>query len=302
MQLNSVVVGFDFSPTVVRAASWVHRCLAPNAQLTLVHAVEPDPLPVYLRHRFSSKADWVAEEEARAHRNLQNAARDHELGNVALVVRRARPHELLRTWVTEASAELLVIGAHREPTRPWRRVGSTTERLMRTAETSVLVARGMMEAAPRRILVAVDDAGVTPTLLDWAVALRCQFDARLIAVHVLSNVAFSHIASVEAGRAHSEDAARRLLFDDIREEARRWLGTVVRAAGVTDKLDVAIPHGVPADEILAAADDFSADLIVIGRYGLGRIVPAVLGSVVGSVVHGASCPVLVVSDARPAEL
>jgi nucleotide-binding universal stress UspA family protein len=38
-------------------------------------------------------------------------------------------------------------------------------------------------------------------------------------------------------------------------------------------------------------------LIVIGRYGVGRVLPTLLGSVVGSVVHGARCPVLVVSEA-----
>jgi nucleotide-binding universal stress UspA family protein len=43
------------------------------------------------------------------------------------------------------------------------------------------------------------------------------------------------------------------------------------------------------------ARELSADLIVIGRYGMGQVIPAVLGSVVGSVVAGADCPVLVVT-------
>ncbi|HLF70653.1 MAG TPA: universal stress protein, partial [Dehalococcoidia bacterium] len=52
--------------------------------------------------------------------------------------------------------------------------------------------------------------------------------------------------------------------------------------------------GKPAPEIIAAAKEWRADLIVIashGRSGLGRLV---LGSVAQAVVHEAHCPVLIV--------
>ena len=44
------------------------------------------------------------------------------------------------------------------------------------------------------------------------------------------------------------------------------------------------------------AAEMSADLIVLGRRGSGLIVPALLGSTVGTVLHGATCPVLVVVE------
>lgn len=298
MRLSNVVVGFDFSPAVERAADWVRRYLAPQARLTLVHSVELEPMPSYLGARFRSKSEWIEDEVARADERLRATAAEHGLAAAAVVVRAEQPHALLRTWIGETHADLLIIGAHREPGRSWRRIGSTTERLLREAETSMLVARGTMPDAPRNILVAVDDAGVTPTLLDWAVTMRRQFDARLLAVHVLSNAAFSHLASIDAARAPGESAARLQILEDVRAEARRWLDKAVAAAGSGEQIDVVIPHGVPADEILAAATSFGADLILIGRYGLGRVLPAVLGSVVGSVVHGAACPVLVVSDRK----
>ena len=45
--------------------------------------------------------------------------------------------------------------------------------------------------------------------------------------------------------------------------------------------------------IADAAAKVGADLIVMGSKGRSRLAGAVLGSVAGSVVHDASCPVLV---------
>jgi nucleotide-binding universal stress UspA family protein len=115
-------------------------------------------------------------------------------------------------------------------------------------------------------------------------------------VHVISNAAFSHVASIEAALSDSETEAREKVETDMADEAFRWLTTLWQNTTKHGKLEVDIPHGVPGDEILRIAKDFDAQLIVIGRYGIGRIVPAILGSVVSSVVHGADCPVLVVAD------
>ena len=54
------------------------------------------------------------------------------------------------------------------------------------------------------------------------------------------------------------------------------------------------PVGDPADEILAAAKAFQAELIVIGARSLGRVGRLVLGSVSTKVMHESDCDVLVV--------
>ena len=115
-------------------------------------------------------------------------------------------------------------------------------------------------------------------------------------MHVLSNAAYSHVASIEAATSRSEDEARDKVAADMADEAFRWLTALWQNTAKHGKLEIDVPHGVPADEILRIAREFDADLIVIGRYGIGRMLPAFLGSVVGSVVQGADCPVLVVAD------
>jgi nucleotide-binding universal stress UspA family protein len=52
--------------------------------------------------------------------------------------------------------------------------------------------------------------------------------------------------------------------------------------------------GDPAAQILAAAESINADLIVLGRRGLGRIAELLLGSVSSKVLHHSRVNVLVV--------
>jgi nucleotide-binding universal stress UspA family protein len=53
------------------------------------------------------------------------------------------------------------------------------------------------------------------------------------------------------------------------------------------------PEGHEGHTIADAAAKVGADLIVMGSRGRSRVAGAVLGSVAGSVIHHASCPVLV---------
>jgi universal stress protein A len=53
-------------------------------------------------------------------------------------------------------------------------------------------------------------------------------------------------------------------------------------------------EGKPADEILAAAREWEADVIVIGTHGRSGVSRLVLGSTADLVVRHAPCPVLVI--------
>ena len=55
-----------------------------------------------------------------------------------------------------------------------------------------------------------------------------------------------------------------------------------------------IVEGIPKDAIVQEAEDWGADLIVLGSHGYGRFRRTVLGSVAGAVVAKAPCSVQVV--------
>ncbi len=57
---------------------------------------------------------------------------------------------------------------------------------------------------------------------------------------------------------------------------------------------VSVSNGDPADEILKAIDNFGADLVVMGRRGLGRVSGLLLGSVSQQVSKKATCACMTV--------
>ena len=58
-------------------------------------------------------------------------------------------------------------------------------------------------------------------------------------------------------------------------------------------VDRCVLHGRPASRIVEAAEDFAAELIVVGSRGHGTIASMILGSVSAEVADHAHCPVLV---------
>ncbi len=79
------------------------------------------------------------------------------------------------------------------------------------------------------------------------------------------------------------------------EEPRRVLGS---ARDTLEQAGVFAtgfgPVGDPADEILATAKSFDAELIVIGARSLGTVERLVLGSVSMKLMHESACDVLIV--------
>lgn len=80
----------------------------------------------------------------------------------------------------------------------------------------------------------------------------------------------------------------------FRREAQAAAERVAAALqGNAPQVDTLIRSGSPADEILRAADELEADLIVIGGRGKGAVGAILMGSVAYRVLHHALCPVLV---------
>jgi nucleotide-binding universal stress UspA family protein len=61
---------------------------------------------------------------------------------------------------------------------------------------------------------------------------------------------------------------------------------------MTPNVETIVRGGAPADQIIRAADEIEADLIVIGGRGKGAVGAILLGSVAYQVLHHARCPVL----------
>ncbi len=132
---------------------------------------------------------------------------------------------------------------------------------------------------------------------------------------MLGRIAEALRSALDAFRAADAPRARAALHDlgaafrALTEEANRFIGDLdehvagerleewaakARTAGVPARS--ALRSGVPFKEIVAAATDERADLIVMGTHGRGGINRALLGSVADRVIRLAPCPVLTVRE------
>ena len=145
-----------------------------------------------------------------------------------------------------------------------------------------------MEGFPAKILLATDGSEDAALAARAAADLSERAGSELHIVHVLPRFPRYAYPGV------TPQIYSRVLDETLRE-ARDLLEEQVRGVGARGArvAETHIRRGPTADEILDLAEDLGADLIVVGSRGLGPVRGLVLGSVSGGIVHGATCPVLV---------
>jgi nucleotide-binding universal stress UspA family protein len=300
MRLDRILVGMDFSAPAVAGAQWAAEHLAPGAELLLVNVVDlPAPAP-FLRRAMPPREELAAAARDYAETRLGELARSFPNAIVRAVVKEGRPHEALADAARELDADLIVVGPHGDRPRPWKPLGTTAGRLVRVSPVPVLVATEARAAAPRRVLAPVDGSDITTFVLSTARWLAERFGAEVTVVHVLDDAVVGHVASLAAATGRGAGAPSEQLAETMSAEATRWLEALALHGPGSERVSAAVTFGDAPDAILALAETVDAELIVMGRRGAGALRAAVLGSTVSTVLQGAHCPVLVVSEPEDA--
>jgi nucleotide-binding universal stress UspA family protein len=145
----------------------------------------------------------------------------------------------------------------------------------------------------RRLLCAVDFSEPSLTGLAFASSLARESGAALTILHVIY---WPWVEPREAagGQLRSKHAAALAEFLEYLEKSERdRLEKIVpeelRPLGISH---LAVRHGKPYVEILRAAEEVRADLIVAGVHGRNVVGMTMFGSTTNQVVRRATCPVL----------
>ena len=125
-----------------------------------------------------------------------------------------------------------------------------------------------------RVVVGVDTSAESVAALDWALPAAAVFEGSVIVVHAVGLLE-------EGGYRPRPDVVA--IVDD----------TCSRVPGTRPATTVVVEDGPAADVVVRVAEREDADLIVVGRRGLGEA-PRPLGSVSERVLADADIPVLVV--------
>ena len=140
-----------------------------------------------------------------------------------------------------------------------------------------------------KILVGLDGSEYSLKALDFATDLAKKYQSQLVLVHVVMRQIYA-INPPEAGVLAGTAIVR-----ELEEDGKAILAKgeeTAKAKGIP--VETRLKQGVPAEELLRAAVDEKADLIVLGSRGLSQVRAFFLGSVSDKVSHHAKCPALIV--------
>lgn len=140
----------------------------------------------------------------------------------------------------------------------------------------------------KHILVPTDFGEPSVRAVNLGIDLAAKFGAKLTLFHAyeIPLYAYPQAESIVVD-----------LFTPIEQAAREQLNSTL--ASVQQKLPQAkaiLRSGVPWREILSAAEEVRADLVVMGTHGRRGVSHALLGSVAEKIVRLSPVPVLTVRD------
>ncbi|MCS6864096.1 MAG: universal stress protein [Gemmataceae bacterium] len=275
--LDSILLATDFRTASQKATDVTIRLAkALHARVTVLHVREE-----YLTWPVSP---FENQDQLTDYLNQQ------EVALVEFMVHAGPPADLIVRKAREIPAQLIVIGAGEKIRHDQLAVGPIAEMVLEHAEPPVLVVNPYgPELRFERILCPVDHSRVSRRALEDAIQLARTFHGQLIILSVVPEVSWL-TAAVETGQ----------LTDAKLEHEAQWIKefdeflTTVSLEGVSWVRDVRM--GKPAEQIVAAAQEYQADLLAMGATGRTGLVRVLLGSVTRRVLRQLPCSLLLVKD------
>ena len=139
-----------------------------------------------------------------------------------------------------------------------------------------------------RILVAIDFSEVTDEVISTAITLNKALQGQLRILHVDDSAPYSYAP-----------------MDDSEIEPVPQISVAPQEAGKLERIrsrlskepfdaDFRLMEGPAVDNILSAARQFGADIIVIGAHEHGKFYHLLFGDTTDSLIRHAACPIMVV--------
>lgn len=286
MLLRRVVIGTDYGEPSLETAAWVAGTLARDADIVLVHAIDDD-----------TPSGTLVDASVRdvANERMREVTARLAIPRLRTEIVVGRPHHVIADVAEREHADLIVVGAHGSREHESRLLGTTADRVVRGATRPVLVGARSAVVHDARVVVAVDDAEPTHTVLEWCEFAAQRLSARVTLLHVLSSGAYGYLLSVAAAHAHGDELLKRSeVNEELDYHVFRWRQEAAEAGIDPARLDVYVRHGSAAEEILDVTRRHDASLLIVGRHDGAPGAPALLGRTVRHVLHAATCHLVIV--------
>lgn len=227
------------------------------------------------------------------------------------LVRWGNPAQEILRVAEERDVSLIVMGAKGLTNYPAFHLGSVSQKVMKHARVSVLLARKKTVRASRgpqpdetnitidRVLFATDGSRYADTAAQFLLDLPLPQQSQVIVVTVQSGVATLHRASsfdavdvdnkklIAHLQAAEEKEAQKILARSSQQFEAKGYKTIPLSL-----------KGAAGELILKAAGDHDPDIIAVGSRGLSGIESFFLGSVSDGIARHAPCSVLIVKPPK----
>jgi nucleotide-binding universal stress UspA family protein len=286
MDIRNVMVPIDFSqPSRMALEYGIALARVVRARITLIHVIEPEPV---LAATERERAKIESDRRETALRKVEElvAPEDEDDLDLRIVIRSGNARKEIPAAVDEQHVDMVVLGTHGRGRLGRFVLGSTTEGLLRKLPVPVITVSHVMSPRPfKRILFATDLSDSSHGAFIFALDMARKLRADILALHVMGapTMAAGELGmTVEPNQSALEEVRRRLRT--LAKEGQVW-GIAVH---------VSIADGVAATQIMEAAAESQADLILLAIESKGLIERTLLGTTAERVVREAGIPVLCV--------
>ena len=146
----------------------------------------------------------------------------------------------------------------------------------------------------QNILVGVDGSDSALKAIETAASLSKAFGAKLVLTHVVQVSAIAEQAINMSATEHLKDNPKTIMEKLSQEVLGKAREQALQAGAADGNITTVTTDGNQARQLIKAAEDCKADLIVVGSRGRGRLEGLLLGSVSQKVAALAPCPCLIV--------
>jgi len=262
----------EHSAAALRFAGGIAKAF--NAEVIVLH-VQRLEAPVYFTVAQTQALKTQLHRSTRAaQKHVREFAGTHldSLAPAVLIVEDDPVAAILKTQ-QETGADLIAMGTHGRGGLARLELGSVAESILRQAKVPVVTVGPHVQHAAtlgtiHRVLCPVNYKPIAHVSLAHAAALAAKTNAELLVVHI------------EEQRESAPDSLKELCG---------WISPDTRGRCAVKEV---VRQGIAAEQIVAEAESYHADLLVIGAQPRTRLQTVLLGSTTELVIRNAPCPVL----------
>lgn len=253
-----------------------------QAELVVAHALDGADVPDFL----DASRDLPSWRRGPEPQEIATAALAADLGGlefpVTTVVEEGAPVDVILKAAAKYACDLIVIAVARVEVLGSFLLGTTVDRLLRSATVPVLVVRARPHHPYRNVVVAADVSAASRAALNKAAQLFPQTPFHVF--HAYQPPMSGMLGDQLAGE------------DDSTRAAKAELEAFLAETGIHRQhvQDILVERGDPQLLIQQYVRGFGADLVVLGSHGKGSLLELLLGSTSKSVLADLDCDALVV--------